>query len=78
MSRTLLNRRGLTPLSWTHLKRPIRAVEMFHDEEGKELMNQCEITSEVKTVFRFQEHKYDRLEDAVSYAKKLHVIENDN
>jgi predicted N-acyltransferase len=54
------------------------AVEVFHDEEEKELMNQYGITSEAKTVFHFQEHKYDRLEDAVSYAKKLRVIENDN
>ena len=56
----------------------IMRKEVFHDEEEKELMNQYGITSEAKTVFHFQEHKYDRLEDAVSYAKKLHVIENDN
>lgn len=69
---------GFTPLSRTHLKRLKMAVEVFHDEEEKDLMNQYGITSEAKTVFHFQEHKYDRLEDAVSYAKKLRVIENDN
>jgi len=47
-------------------------------DEEKELMNQYGITGGAKTVFHFQEHKHDRLEDAVSHAKKLRVIENEN
>jgi hypothetical protein len=38
-------------------------------EEDKELMNQYNITSETRTLFFSEGYKYDKLKDALSYAK---------
>ena len=40
------------------------------NNEEKKLMDQHEITYETKTIFHFRGHRYDRLDDALSYAKK--------
>lgn len=39
-------------------------------DEEKQLMNQFEITYETKTIFHFRGHRYERLKDALNYAKK--------
>ena len=39
------------------------------DDEGH-LMNQFEITDGKKTIFRFRGHRYERLDNAIYYAKK--------
>ena len=38
-------------------------------EEQVELMERYGITFEQRTVFRYKDHKYERLEDALRYAK---------
>ena len=38
-------------------------------EEEKKLMDQYEITSQQKTVYHYNGHKYDSLKDAIRYAK---------
>jgi hypothetical protein len=38
--------------------------------EEQQVMEQYGITSEMKTIFHFQGHKYERLDDAPSYARK--------
>ncbi|NKC01947.1 MAG: hypothetical protein GKR90_26075 [Pseudomonadales bacterium] len=38
------------------------------DEETR-LMDEHGITCETKTVYHFRTHKYDRLQDALNYAK---------
>lgn len=39
-------------------------------DEQTQLMEKYGITSETKTIFHFQSHKYDRFADALSYAQK--------
>ena len=39
-------------------------------DEDKVLMDQHNITSETRTLFYFEGHKYDKLKDALSYAKQ--------
>ena len=39
-------------------------------EEQKKTMEQFGITYETKTIFYFQGHRYDHLDDAIKYAKK--------
>ena len=39
-------------------------------DEEKQLMDQYEITYESKTIFHYRGHSYDRLDDALNYAKK--------
>ena len=39
-------------------------------DEQKLAMEKFGITSETKSVFHFEGHKYDRLEDALKYAKQ--------
>ena len=39
-------------------------------DEEKKLMDQYEITCETKTIFHYRGHRYDRLDDALNYAKK--------
>ena len=39
------------------------------DNEGHR-MNQFEITDGKKTIFHFRSHRYERLDDAIYYAKK--------
>ena len=41
-------------------------------EEEKELMERHGITSEQSTVYYYQGHKYERLKDALNYAR-LHA-----
>ena len=38
-------------------------------EKARELMAEYGITQEEKSVYRYQGHKYDRLSDAIRYAK---------
>jgi hypothetical protein len=38
-------------------------------EQNKMLMAEYGITSTVKKVYRYKEHRYDRLSDALSYAR---------
>lgn len=38
--------------------------------EEKQLMDQFEITYETKTIFNFRGYRYERLNDALTYAKK--------
>ena len=40
-------------------------------EEQKKIMEQLGITYETKTIFHFQGHRYDHLDDAIKYAKKV-------
>lgn len=42
------------------------------------LMAKYGITSEQKTVYYYEKHKYDKLEDAVNYAKIVESKENDD
>ena len=37
--------------------------------EDKALMERLGVTAESKTIFRFDGHKYERLSDALNYAK---------
>jgi hypothetical protein len=39
------------------------------NEQDKKLMAEYGITSTVKKVYRYKEHRYDRLSDALSYAR---------
>jgi len=39
-------------------------------EEQKLAMEQFGITSETKTIFHFQGYKYDRLDDAIKFARQ--------
>ena len=39
-------------------------------DEEKRAMDQFGITCEKKTIFHFQGHRYERLNDALNYAKK--------
>jgi hypothetical protein len=39
-------------------------------DEDQRTMDEYGITSEPKVIFHFQGHRYDRLSDAVNYAKK--------
>lgn len=39
------------------------------NEDNKALMAQFGITTESKTIYCYKEHRYDRLEDAVNFAK---------
>lgn len=41
----------------------------FMTEEEKKMMDQYGITSQQKTVYLYNGHKYDNLKDAISYAK---------
>jgi hypothetical protein len=41
-------------------------------DEEKQTMQQYGITHETKTIFHFEGHKYERLSDAINYAKKGH------
>ena len=43
--------------------------EMQGSEEEQELMVQYGITHEKKSVYFYQGHKYDRLSDAIRYAR---------
>jgi hypothetical protein len=38
-------------------------------EEEKELASRCGITVEPKTVYHYKGYKYDRLQDALNFAK---------
>ena len=38
-------------------------------DDDKRLMDEYGITSEAKEIFHFEGHRYDRLSDAMSYAK---------
>jgi hypothetical protein len=38
-------------------------------EEEKELMKRYDITVEQKSVYTYKDYKYDRLKDALNYAK---------
>ena len=38
-------------------------------EQDKKLTAECGITSTVKKVYRYKEYRYDRLSDALSYAR---------
>ena len=38
-------------------------------DEDERVMDEYEITSETKVIFHFEGHRYDRLSDAVNYAK---------
>ena len=38
-------------------------------EEEKELMNRYGITVEQKSVYTYKDHKYERLRDALNYAR---------
>lgn len=38
-------------------------------EEDKALMAQYDIKTETRTLFYFEGHKYDKLKDALSYAR---------
>lgn len=40
------------------------------DEEQKRAMAQYAITSETKTTFSFQGYRYERLDDAIKYARQ--------
>ncbi len=50
---------------------PIIYREQVMTDEEKRDMEQFGITSETKTIFHFKGHKYDRLDDALNYAKKV-------
>lgn len=39
-------------------------------DEEKQMIDQFGITNETKTIFYFRGHKYERLSDALNYAKK--------
>ena len=39
-------------------------------EEDKRTMDKYGVTCETKTIYHFEGHRYDRLADAVDYAKK--------
>jgi hypothetical protein len=41
-------------------------------DKDERTMEKYGITSETKVIFHFQGHRYDRLSDAVNYAKKQH------
>lgn len=41
-------------------------------DDDKRVMDEYGITSETKVVFHFEGHRYDRLSDAVNYAKNQH------
>ncbi len=41
-------------------------------DDDKRVMDEHGITSETKVVFHFEGHRYDRLSDAVNYAKNQH------
>jgi len=43
--------------------------------EDKQLMARYGITWETRTIFRFQGHQYDRLLDALRYAKKQRTLD---
>jgi len=43
-------------------------------DEDKRVMEEFGITSETKMVFHFEGHRYDRLSDAVNYAKSPHRV----
>ncbi|WP_455204067.1 hypothetical protein [Kaarinaea lacus] len=38
--------------------------------EDKALMEQFGITTESKTIYRYKEHRYENLKDALNFAKK--------
>lgn len=38
-------------------------------EQDKRLMAEYDITSTVKKVYRYKDYRYDRLSDAISYAR---------
>ena len=40
------------------------------NSDDKKLMEEFGITAEAKTIFHFDGHRYERLSDAVNYAKK--------
>ena len=44
--------------------------EILMTDDDTRLMNEHGITCETKMVFRFQGYRYERLTDAVNYAKK--------
>lgn len=46
-------------------------------EKDANLMAKYGITSEQKMVYHYKNHKYDKLEDAINYAKKVESKEND-
>lgn len=39
-------------------------------DEEKQLMDQYGVTCETKTIFHYRGHRYDRLDDALNFAKK--------
>ncbi len=45
-------------------------------EEETRLMDKFGITFETKSVFHYQGHKYERLDDAVKYAEKVEASSN--
>jgi len=38
-------------------------------EENKKLMTEYDITSESKLIYRYKQHRYENLKDAVNFAK---------
>lgn len=38
-------------------------------EDDKKLMTQYDITSDVKLIYSYKQHRYDNLKDAVNFAK---------
>lgn len=48
------------------------------NENEQQLMSRYQITSESKVVFHYDGHRYDRLADAVSYAKKHQSTADDS
>ena len=50
--------------SWFAKKGPVMT------EEDKRTMDKYGVTCETKTIYHFEGHRYDRLSDAVDYAKK--------
>lgn len=47
------------------------------DEHDKQAMARYQITAETKVVFHYDGHRYDRLADAINYAKTRQPMAND-
>ena len=47
-------------------------------DQDKKLMAEFGITSQVKVLFYYDGHTYERLSDAVNYAKKQHYKPREN
>ncbi|BDX05008.1 hypothetical protein [Planctobacterium marinum] len=45
----------------------------MNDDQEQSIMSHYDITRSIETVYHFQGHKYQKLDDAVAYAK---IIEN--